>query len=518
MAKISVISDNIELSSIDTIDLSSPIPQPKTIKKFITIKEDRKQNIDLASNSGWIGFQAHKTLSQRLDSEPNQQIVEEQRGSNNPGNQNLPNIVNHGPERDDFALETEKVTHEEAARRRLEKLITTVFDESSDFSWLELFLYTISITLFGFVLTLPLDFIPLHNVIQHPEYWYELLLIGTFNASVGAVSLCITCSYLLNIRFIRNWKNIAFVVGCGILAMIFIVLFTYVLWTLILGYQYPIPFLGIIISYFTLNVLTITVWFLFPVEWRQQPELQARMKFYFLFVQFMFLIPVIVNIIVGLLMKIKNQWQPFVALLLPLSREIVLRINKIIVTKCANGDPVEANVFLKYHVLTIYTTTTSFVIGSHATIVSSWVLMGFGFYKDMKMCLKIVWMKMKNNGTIQDQVNELQNLALNEIIEFHASLSFLFVVLVACHSPNAHLVGNIKNSYWKYEEIEDINKTMLGMGVFFLVDFSTGVICSLILWFTCKINFWKVFLELQKEYAVGLCVKLGRVTTIVSKI
>ena len=294
------------------------------------------------------------------------------------------------------------------------------------------------------------------------------------------------------------------------------VIFSYILWSIILGYQYPIPFLGVMIAYCTLNVYAIMVWFRFPKEWRKSPELKNRMKFSFLIVQVMFLVAVIVNTIVALLMKFKNQWQPFIALLLPLSRDVVLWIHNIMVSNCSNGDPMEASMFLKYHVLSLYTMMTAFVIGSHATKVTSWVLMGFGFYKDMKLCLRIVLMRIRKNGTIQDQINALQNLALNEIVEFHAPLSFLFVVLVAYHSPNAHLFGNIKNSYWNYEEIEDINKTVLRMGVFFLVDFSTGVICSMILWFACKINFWKVFLELEKEYTMGFCVKLGRVTSFVS--
>ena len=188
------------------------------------------------------------------------------------------------------------------------------------------------------------------------------------------------------------------------------------------------------------------------------------------------------------------------------------------VEKSAYGDVCGAKTMFKYETMVRYTMAIAFVIGSYATITTSWVLMLFGFYKDIKLCLQVVWMKIRNQGTVQDQVNKLQNLALNEIVEFHAPLSFFLFVLWTYYSPNGHLFGNIKNSYWQYEEIKNIDQTLLGMGTFFLFDFSTGVICSIILWFLCKINFWKAFVALEKEYLTGFSMILGRTATIVSTI
>ena len=38
------------------------------------------------------------------------------------------------------------------------------------------------------------------------------------------------------------------------------------------------------------------------------------------------------------------------------------------------------------------------------------------------------------------------------------------------------------------------------MVIFFLIDFSSTLISSGILWGTCRINLWTVFLELQQEF------------------
>ena len=216
--------------------------------------------------------------------------------------------------------------------------------------------------------------------------------------------------------------------------------------------------------------------------------------------------------------KNQNQWQPIISLLLPLSQEGFIWIGRKMVEKAANGDAWGAKIILNYMIMARYTVGIAYVIGSYATTATSWVLIGYEFCKDLKLCLKVVLMKIRNRGTVQDQASRLESLALNEIVEFHAPFSCFFVVLVAYYSPNGHLYGNIKNSYWQYEEIENIEHTLLGMGIFFVLDFSSGVICSLILWFSCKINVWAVFLALEKEYILGFCLILGRDTTVVSNI
>ena len=101
-------------------------------------------------------------------------------------------------------------------------------------------------------------------------------------------------------------------------------------------------------------------------------------------------------------------------------------------------------------------------------------------------------------------------------MEFHAPLAFILVTLLAYNSPIGAITGNISNSYWLYQAIDDISETLRKMAVFFLVDFTSSLSSATILWFTCKINLWKVFIVLQKEFFKGFTLTLGYILLVVS--
>ena len=529
MVKVFVVSENYDLTPVERLDLSNENDQTriddyirrlKDTRKKITIQAQQNDDQDMESFSSFEldQLEVESRLDERADTEAVQETIGETSEPKIPVPQQQ-NFVGNQPESDlnlNVDLESEKIANEENARKRMELLTSIIVKNPVNFSMPEFLFYTIGISSFGFLLTLPLTFFPLHDIIQYPEYWYEVLICVMFNASVGSVGSSFTCSYFLNIKYIRDWKNICFVGALGNVVTVFWVTFTYLLWTICLGYTYPIPFLGFMTAYLMINTYIIAIWIRLPKDWRQNTRLQRQMISYFLYIQINFLSPIIINIIVKLIRKFQNGWQPMIGLLLPLTRDAFIMIENKIFTDCSNGDPGQTNIFFKYNRFLQFTVNTAFVIGSYATKTTSWTLMGYGFYKDIKLCIQIVRINIANQGTIEDQAIKLQNLALNEIAEFHAPLSILLVVLVAYYSPNGHLYGNIRNNYWQYEEIENIGQTIFGMGIFFLVDFSTGVICAFILWFSCKINFWKAFLALEKEFTIGFCVKLGRATSMVS--
>ena len=134
--------------------------------------------------------------------------------------------------------------------------------------------------------------------------------------------------------------------------------------------------------------------------------------------------------------------------------------------------------------------------------------MGLDFSLNVFLCLWIVWTKKHHPHNIQTQINSLQDLAINELVEFIGPLSFIMVVAATFYGPNAVIFGNISNSYWAYTAIEDIQQTLSNMGVFFLIDFSSTIVSATILWFTCQINLWKVFIELNQEFGATFCIVL----------
>ena len=128
----------------------------------------------------------------------------------------------------------------------------------------------------------------------------------------------------------------------------------------------------------------------------------------------------------------------------------------------------------------------------------------------------LIWLNKKVPLNLQNQINLLQELALYELVEFQAPLTFVLVIIVAYFGPNAELFGNISNSYWSYKSIDDLQETLENMMLLFLIDFSSTILSSIILWFSCSINLWKVFVVLQKEFKNAFCVSLGYIALVVS--
>ena len=115
-----------------------------------------------------------------------------------------------------------------------------------------------------------------------------------------------------------------------------------------------------------------------------------------------------------------------------------------------------------------------------------------------------------------NQIHLLQELAIYELVETHGPLCFLIVFTMAYFTPVGVLVGNISNGYWAFQAIDDISFTLTRMAMFFVVDFISTLASGSILWFACKINFWTVLVQLQKEFVIAFILSLGKITQGVS--
>ena len=417
----------------------------------------------------------------------------------------------------DTSLQSEKILYEEVARKRLETFNSILFDEPIIFDWKKMFLYTFGIIIISVSSTIPYSLIPAHDLVLSPEYWYEVLFHATYGSIWGSCLNSFKASYFLNIRQIQYIHNISrmFLIEC--LLLLFFLISSHQVWTKILSYQYPIPFLGFVMTYSFTMIFCLIIWLHFSDDWRQDTEFQKRMKNYALYWCLSLTICSVYMAIADILRQYPNQYQPIMALSLTLTREVFLRFGNKLIKNTASGDERGAYIIHKYAVCVAHTIILCIVIGSYITITTMWFLMGLDFGINIILCLKVVWLKRRNLGSIRNQINILQDLAINELVEFHATLSFILVFSIAYYGPNAHLFGNISNSYWTYIAIEDITQTLGNMILFFLVDFSSVIISAVILWYFCNINLLKVFLALLEEFGNGFCIIIVSSLTLVSQ-
>ena len=107
-------------------------------------------------------------------------------------------------------------------------------------------------------------------------------------------------------------------------------------------------------------------------------------------------------------------------------------------------------------------------------------------------------------------------LASNELAEFHAPVSLMLMFIVAYNGANSTLLGNISNDYWEFKPIQNIRETIQNMFTFFLANFASSIVSAIMHWFFCKINLWKIFLLVQKEFAITYVILISEFQMVVS--
>ena len=406
-------------------------------------------------------------------------------------------------------LHLERYRNEDNAYLRNQTLKAILTNAPVEVSWTKTIFCTCIIIILSFSTTVPYSLIPAHDLVQHPEFWYEIIFHGTIINILNSVNFCVLAGYFGNISHIRKLKYVSIMcVKVLVIDYIFLI-FNYYIWTHVLGYQFPIPFQGHVVTYLCSLVQFTILYFGFPSNVRNNPDFRDRMKFLFVAMHMGIALDVPYNIVSILLHKFQNQNQPIIAMLLPIIRELIIWSFLKVMKKTSRGDENSASMMLKFVVSVQHTTFLCYAMSSFATNITSWVLMGVDFSMNILLSLRLVWLKKKRPESIQNQIDILQDLAVYELTEFYTPLSFLLVVILAYHGPNAELFGNIKNAYWTFTAIEDIEETIENMLLFFFIDFSSAVASTIILQLFCRINICKVFAVTQKEFAQTFCIILG---------
>ena len=136
----------------------------------------------------------------------------------------------------------------------------------------------------------------------------------------------------------------------------------------------------------------------------------------------------------------------------------------------------------------------------NATPLTSYLILGADFCINLVFCAEILWY-VKNPSVKNDKRKEIAILTLimNETVEFIMPIIYSICLLVAYVGPNAHLIGNVKNGWWQYVAIEDINITYFWIAIMFLVDVASTVITTSALKIWGEMNIVKACIQMQKE-------------------
>lgn len=142
-----------------------------------------------------------------------------------------------------------------------------------------------------------------------------------------------------------------------------------------------------------------------------------------------------------------------------------------------------------------------------ATKATEYVLLGINFVIDMALCYKAIQFERKisvvNDETKKKEVLEnkvLTELILNEFVEVAVPIAFIGSFSLAYYGPNKNNLLGIGCSIWRRQKVDDLGVFLEPVVEMALIDSSSVIIAGISLWFFCRINIWKKYCMVIKDY------------------
>ena len=431
------------------------------------------------------------------------------------------NIIDRNGEDIVLTLEEQRIKNEGNAVARSRDLEDIIFNRLRNISWWKGLFCIPSAIVASIFCTLPFSsFFPKHNHILHPEYWYEPIYSGyIFGALLSSILHNVLIDNLLNIIQSNKLKGALILFLVVWLTKSFVKTIIYLVWSVLMQYPFPMPFMGIFVGFSSAFNGVLALWFTFPRSWRKTPTFSKKFGSYvslFLY----FLLSCLMYHLVGLiLLKCNESYQPIIASTLHVLVKINVKIANLLVSKASNGDLFRTKMVTTFMIVTYHMLYLTVIMGSITSFATRCTILAIKLALDIALCLQIVWTKKNRPEDTNSLIRLLQHLALNEIIQFMCPLSFMFSFVVAYNGKNSSGMAGIGLSMWQYTRIEDIDNTLLKMMTFLLLPLSSVVICSVLLWMKCNIHLFKAVVLILEEFGfvfivwIGFLVKMVGIST-----
>ena len=369
--------------------------------------------------------------------------------------------------------------------------------------------------------------LPAHNVLIHPNYWYEsmfsIIPFSLFTASLSAVGMKVVLNpfnkstFKVAIDLFIFTKATEIIVYCSI----------HVIWTTILGYFEPFPGRPTIAQYLSLIALCARLWHLIPKALRSDPEFKRRCKFYFyrgLYNIFTTMQLVWMTALLEYFYEHFRDVQWTIALIVVIKKAINERISDYLTNKCASPETLSQSKFnARISINIAYSFWMAISLATTSTSATSHVFLGINFFIDMALCYKVI--RLDRKSTRSDQATEkkqclrkeaLTELILNEIVEVMAPVAFILSYTIAYHGPNKDILGNVGCEIWNYQKVEDLYSFLVPVVEMALIDSGSIMLAGILLWWFCRINIIREYCVLMNTYWVYFSVSGGAYVIAVS--
>ena len=392
-------------------------------------------------------------------------------------------------------------------------------------------IYIFLVLIISIVFTVPAIIIPQNNVIDYPQYWWELIIQTAFGILPFGINTYLECKTIFRYERLASYGCLARQCGVLMVATVTLTSFTILLWVWILEHNLPFPFFGMVQYLSGMTTHLIHMWFEFPSELREDKIESKRIRSYFWYRLWFILYGFQKFALKFILLALPTAAQPVMALIFPLARELNLRVLSKFLENAS--DPKLTNEMVPKLTATISVNVVnsffvSLIIASNATVTTSNCIIAVDFLLNIYSSVRIVQFHQKT--TPKDAIPSLESTKYDlkkkeetldlyavESIEYLVPLIYTVTFLIAFYGPNADIIGNVGMTKWKFQGVEDVKSYIEELLKIFAIDLAALIVSTVIFWKLASINMLREGYKIMKLYWPLIAVKIGNKIYQVSK-
>ena len=378
-------------------------------------------------------------------------------------------------------------------------------------------LFYIPVILFGCaVVSFPQTMIPRHNSIEDSSFWFEINIVFAFAIFTLTTVYVLECYVFTDERSLISvsvfsklfvWNTIGWLVPYCL---------SYYIWSHYLGYNHPMPLVGMIWLFNGWVWSIAGLWLHLPSKLLSDQGFRNKLKWYIVY-NMWFLVITIQNefVLAFAFEKFPAEFQWIIAFVLPLARLLNKQVITKIIFRMVGSQNAKANALGSFTLSVQYALFIAIrLVGAEKT--TAYCLMVIDFLLQSKMTYQIVREHRKvtkicdkNVTTMTNKNGLLKKLVITESVEGLVPLAYAIGFGMSYYGPNGNLIGNVKNGYWTYKPVDDPSRLFKLLFFFFFIDTLCVILNTILLKKYCKINLIKEFCKILKSCWFFMAVKLS---------
>jgi hypothetical protein len=267
---------------------------------------------------------------------------------------------------------------------------------------------------------------------------------------------------------------------------------------------YPMPHIPTAPVSLCFLTISLTIYFMFPAHWRKDTGFTRQLRWLVVAQLYMAAHMVVNNVLFTFIFftSLPSYLQWLAALALPGIREFSSFVLTAICRRVAGGkEDIKAIMIIASFLDIYHALFLAISVASLANVITTWAFFGVDFVFNAYALIKIC--RASKSGRPMTELGEdVLGLVQGMFLGFVVSLVYLASLVVIYHGPNANVLGNIKNSYFDFEEIGNLEATVRSILLIVAVETVTSLVTIVVLYLKCHIDPALVFLHLMKEYGL----------------